>query len=554
MMLKTRKSPAVRAALLLALLLALCAVGRAEEARTTPPPPRYILDISLSSRPAALVSAGDITLSFSISNRSEYDVQNVYLTSSDGLHSEPLGQVPAGDSQTINRTYTVTEAELEAGQISFILSHDAVGGSGEQVNYTVSTPIERSIAAPMAEFTSQLSSDCASKGGTVTVTYRVRNTGNVPLTQLRVTDPLGDFIGRVEALGVGETRVLLSRVTVSRPTVSQPALNYTVPAEEGKSYSNVLEERAIFIAEPELSASFAADTAMAREGDSVTLTLMLRNLGNADYRHITVYDAVYGGVIASSLTLPAGGEPLMISRVYPVRGDGVYQFRVEAVCQTGERVTLETERLTVPMERAEAAGELELTAQARTPKIRAAGGVTFDLYLSAVDAGGARHVRLSEQSRGFIRSFEIVPPGEPMRAQATYQVNETDEFDFLAEWTDAGGTHIVRALPVTVEITPEGEAPESAGEERPGLFQGVSVRLGEASVYVYLIAGGCLVLAGLIVALYVTSRKERRARRERQDQQRRKKDDLGRTNRFVPVKRPAARRGGHPRKDEPPKS
>ena len=527
------------------------AAAEAGQAEATTPPLRRVLEIAFSVRPAFMVVPGEATLSFTITNISGYDAQNVYLISSDGLHSEPIGQIAAGDTQVFNRAYAVSEAELEAGEISFIISHDGVNGSAEQVNYTVSTPIERSIAAPKAEFTSQLSSDCVREGGTVTVTYRVRNTGNVPLSQLRVSDPLGDFIGRVEALEVGEMRVFTSKVTVSEPVQTEPKLSYSVAAEGGRTYESELVARGIFIADPELSATFAMDRDSAREGESVTATLMLRNLGNADYRDIIVRDAINGGVVASSLELPAGAEPLVVTHAYPVRGAAEYQMRIEAVCQTGERVSLETERLALSVPEQEDPGTVDVSAEARTPKIRRAGDVTFDVWISSDAAVGVRNVRLSEQVRGEIRDFAIVPGGGATHCEVTYAVQEAEEFTFMAEWTDDEGAHIVRALPVSVQIDPSGVLPEGAGREGAGLFQGGSVRMGESSIYLFLIFGGCVVLVGLILALWITSRKERRTRREREAQKRQqKKEDLGRTNRFVPVKRPGAKRDKAPRKGD----
>ena len=539
------------AALLLSTALFSASAEQLHPAATIPPL-RRILDIALSARPSAMVVPGEVTLSFTITNVSDQDALNVYLSSSDGLHSEPLGQIAAGDTQTFNRPYVVSAKELQAGEIAFTVSHDAVNDSGEQVNYTVSTPVEQTVAAPMAEFTRQLSSDCVSAGGTVTITYRVRNTGNVALSQLRVSDPLGDFIGRVETLDVGDVRVFTSRVQLTENGISQPTLSYSVPAEGDKIYENVMAAREIFIAHPQLTATFAADQETAREGGSVLVTLMLRNLGDADYRHITIYDAEYGGVIESSLELPVGAEPLVISRSYPVRGRADYRFRIEALCQTGETVSIETERISLPVAGTSGAEELALAASTETANIRRKGNVTFDVYLATNSVTGVRNVMLSEQDAGEIRDFEIISAGESTHCRVTLPVERDGEFVFFAEWEDENGTHIVRADPVPVEISADGVEPERPEGEKTGLFGGVSVAMGEASVYMYMIAGVCVVLAGLIIALLITSRRERRERRERRAQQKQRlKEEMGRTNRFVPVKRPQQKKDRwHRKKNE----
>ena len=77
--------------------------ARAESAEPTHPPLRHVLDIRFSVSPAALVEPGAVTLTFTIANTSEYDAENVYISSSDGLRTEPLGQIEAGDSRTFSR-------------------------------------------------------------------------------------------------------------------------------------------------------------------------------------------------------------------------------------------------------------------------------------------------------------------------------------------------------------------------------------------------------------------------------------------------------------------
>ena len=175
-----------------------------------------------------------MTLTFTIANTSDYDAENVYISSSDGLRTEPLGQIDAGDSRVFSRAHDVTAEELESGRITYIFSHDGVAGDPDTVNYTVDCPIERAIARAEVEFTRQFSAAYARPGDVVTITYRVRNTGNVPIDDLRVDDAPGEYAGRADSLEVGATRLFISRVAVEDVTVSAPRLRYSVPAEGGE--------------------------------------------------------------------------------------------------------------------------------------------------------------------------------------------------------------------------------------------------------------------------------------------------------------------------------
>ncbi len=47
------------------------------------------LDINFSVKPGEMVAPGDATMTFVIANKSDYAIQNIYLSSADGLLSDP---------------------------------------------------------------------------------------------------------------------------------------------------------------------------------------------------------------------------------------------------------------------------------------------------------------------------------------------------------------------------------------------------------------------------------------------------------------------------------
>ena len=110
-----------------------------------------LLRISLLAQPDSLVEPGEVTLILGIENTSDVLAENVYLSSSDGLLSEPVGQIEAGQTISLNRPHSVSQAELDAGAITYIISHDDPNEAGHKVNYTVQTPIEQSELNPEVE-------------------------------------------------------------------------------------------------------------------------------------------------------------------------------------------------------------------------------------------------------------------------------------------------------------------------------------------------------------------------------------------------------------------
>lgn len=548
------------AALLAALALALlCAGGfampaaRAEGAEPTQPPLRHVLDISFSVSPAALVEPGAVTLTFTIANTSEYDAENVYISSSDGLRTEPLGQIEAGDSRTFSRAHDVTEAELEAGRITYIFSHDGVAGDPDTVNYTVDCPIERAIARGEVEFTRQFSAAYARPGDVVTITYRVRNAGNVPIADLRVDDAPGEFAGRADSLDVGETRLFTSRVSVEDVTTSAPRLRYTVPAEGGGEREVTLSEARILLADEQLTATLALDRETARVGETVTATLTVMSLGNVSFYDLAVYDESFGGLVADSLEMEPGTQTLTIQRQYPVRGDATYQLRVRALSSSGAVIETLTEPVSLRALPAGSGADISVYAEAVYPQIAAAGDVPVDVYILNEGGESARDAVLTEASTGTqLRTFDFLAARFTTHRRVYVPVSQTGELTFSVRYVNAAGVACtVESPPVLVEIARGGQRLDQIEESAP--YSGQSVKISENPTFLFMLGGAALLLIALAVALLITSRKQRRQRREKLEKQRRQRqEELGKTNRFTPV-RAAQRKAEKPKgeKDGP---
>lgn len=542
------------AALLAALALALlCAGGfampsaRAEGTEPTQPPLRHVLDIRFSVSPAALVEPGAVTLTFTIANTSEYDAENVYISSSDGLRTEPLGQIEAGDSRTFSRAHDVTEAELEAGRITYIFSHDGVAGDPDTVNYTVDCPIERAIARGEVEFTRQFSAAYARPGDVVTITYRVRNAGNVPIADLRVDDAPGEYSGRADRLDVGETRLFTSRVSVEDVTTSAPRLRYTVPAEGGGEREVTLSEARILLADEQLTATLALDRETARVGETVTATLTVMSLGNVSFYDLAVYDERFGGLVADSLEMEPGTQTLTIQRQYPVRGDATYQLRVRALSSSGAVIETLTEPVSLRALPAGSGADISIYAEAVYPQIAAAGEVPVDVYILNEGGESARDAVLSELSTGTqLRTFDFLAARFTTHRRVYVPVSQTGELTFSVRYVNAAGVACtVESPPVLVEIARGGQRLDQIGESAP--YSGQSVKISENPTFLFMLGGAALLLLALAVALLITSRKQRRQRREKLEKQRRQRqEELGKTNRFTPV-RAAQRKAEKPK-------
>lgn len=524
-----------RLAVLIGLLAALCAlaaVGRAESAETA-----SSLAIEFTVQPSVMVAPGDVTMTFVIENITDRPVRNVTLSSGDGQLSEPIGQIGPGETQTLVRPHTVTEEELDAGEITYTVSHDPMLAGEAKINYPLSAAIVRGDAVPGVDFTRQLSSDAVTRGGLVTVTYKLVNTGNVALSALKLKDSLGDFTGRLEQLDVGESKTFISRVALNEAAESAPELEYALPS--GERFTRALDPMPIDIAISGLDLAFSVGQAVFEDG-TCDAVLFLTNTGNVDYTGVTVLDDVYGGVIADGLTLPSGGAPVEISHTYPLRGEGEYRWRVTGMSGAGETLDLRTETIPLAGDAQDATVRIDLQVVARTPRINRPGQVTFDFAILNEGTVMARDALLYEVERGEIRRLAVLPTGAPSQVSASFEVDEDAQFIFCLNYADADGhQRTVSSAPIDIVIASDGATPEQVG--RAGMdLRGDSVKLGgnSATFTVLLIIAGAalLVMITILAVASVRSRTERLQRIAAEKQ--RIKAELGRTGSIPAVKAP----------------
>ena len=516
--------------LVCALALALfCAPGLGEAPRGVD-----MLDINFSLNPGELVAPGETVMTFIITNRSGYEVKNIYLSSADGLLSEPIGQISPGETQTLSRTHEVTQEELDEGYVRYVITHDAALPGGDKVTHELTAPVIKSDPRPEVDFTRQLSSEYVAPGGLLTITYRVTNSGNVPVTAVYVRDELGDFTGKLEKLDVGASRTFISRVTVNTGAHSDASLEYKVPS--GDTVTRRLDSAVIHIASSALEVEFSV-VGSVFDTDRADAVLILTNTGNDDYHNITVLDDVYGGVIADSITLPRQSRPMEVAFTYPVRGEGEYRWRVTGVSQAGEALDRTTDTLTLHDELLSREIDIEMTVTALTPRINREGRVTFDVALANRGTVTARNLRFYEINRGELRKLAVLPTGEPSRFTVDYDVREDSQFIFCLDYTDADGlARTISSDPIEVEITPAGVTPEQLGGE-PLKLEGDSVKLNTSSTFTILLGVASAALVSMFTILLVTSLLSRKDKRRRAAAQKKKtREDPGKTAAFTPVK------------------
>ena len=519
------------------IVLALCLIGGANSTPLFAVPAIAEEDapelrIEFSASPDEFVLPGSSALTFTLTNDTDDLLEAVCLTSVDGLLVEPIGDIEPGAALTYNREHALTQTELDAGSINYIIT--CVSGS-DHFSYPVSTPIQKLAAEPEVEFLRQVSNLYVSDGGSATVIYKIRNVGNVAVSAISVTDALGSFDGRLELLDVGATKTFVQHVSISEDSVSAPILTYSADSESDV-YTIQLDELTLHPAYGMLDASITAGRSMF-SSDTAEVILQLTNSGNIDYLDITVYDDVYGGVIADSVSVPAGGDPVEVAHSYPIREDSSYRWRVVGHTSAGDPIDFLTNTETVLLD--DPTGDPLLTIRATTsmPKISRSGHVPVRLELTNIGGSMAANVRIFEETDGQLFEFAVIPTGDPTVRELRREITEDTTLVFSASYTDSyGQERIATAEPLTITIGPGGQRPETV-DHTNSIFGGIAAQMQHSELFVSLLFGSIVLLVVLIIVLLITSRRARIQRRERDSARKQRiKEELAKTNRFKPLR------------------
>ena len=243
-------------------------------------------------------------------------------------------------------------------------------------------------------------------------------------------------------------------------------------------------------------------------------------------------------MIADSINLPKNGYPIEVAYTYPVRGEAVYRWRITGRSETGEEVDFVTETLSLSEESVDPEIALSLSAVPRTPRINRAGDVIFDIEIANAGNIMAVNALLYEVTHGKVRSFAVLPTGDPTLCTVSYAVKSDAQFIFCLNYTDAGGhQRTISTAPINVEIASDGVAPERPESDDLEL-KGGSVKIGTSSTFLILLSIAGIALVSMFIILLITSHRMRRERKARiAAEKQRLKEEMGKTNRFTPIKR-----------------
>ena len=298
-----------------------------------------------------------ITVSITVTNIGDGDMPApVTLYYPSGKKIEEFGSptLSVGASKRWTGDWKVTQAQLEAGKVAFKISYSYYEDNGDEEepklvkkgkNFSKKITYTSAEAKPEISVSRTIKPTTAQKGQEVSVIYEIANTGTVDVTSVNIKEnaSISSKSGTIDSIAAGATGTYtFTAVMGSKDLTSNATVSYKAG---GKTFTSKVESATVKYGEVNLSATLKADKKGGAPGDTVKLTLTLKNSGNLDFTNVTVTDPVLGTVFSGE-TVKAG-ETLTLEKDLIITETQELQFTVKADETTGKGVETATGRVKV---------------------------------------------------------------------------------------------------------------------------------------------------------------------------------------------------------------
>lgn len=391
-------------------------------------------NIAIEISPDTLAEPKEVAVSIKVTNVGETDMPGpVTLYYSNGKQVEEFGSptLTAGSSKSWSGTWAVTQEQLESGRVTFKLKYSIYNDAGDLVNKTVNfgREIQYTGVVSSVEINRTITPTTARKGQEVSVTYDVINTGNVDVTDVTIKEKISSKSGKIDSVPAGEKASYTFTATMgTKDLTSQGTITYK---SGGKTQTEKKEAATIKYGEVKLTASLSADKKGGATGDSVKLTLKLKNSGTVDFQDLTVTDPLLGEVFTGQAVV--AGQTVTLEKDVPISETADYQFTVKGTDAAGNAVETATERVSVTAIDPSQVVMLTVEATADPEVVYVLPGtVKFHVKVTNVSAIDVEDVTVSA-SGVTLYTFPSILAGETREFTRDVQVSMAGQFRFDAK-------------------------------------------------------------------------------------------------------------------------
>lgn len=402
------------------------------------------IDVKMDLSKTKFTGPDDVTVSIKVSNVGDDRIPGpVYLYYPDGKTVTEFGDGGAvnlglGEFATWQGNWRVTQKQLEAGKITFSVKYPVPDDQGN-INYK-SKFFNRAItfngAAPGLEVSRVISPQMAQKDQKITITYELKNTGNVALNNIKVAEnkSISSKAQTVDTLAAGSSEQVKFEVTMGSKNLTSSATITYKASGSNESLKKTVEAASIILGEPKLKATLASSATGVNINETVKLTLTLTNEGNISYSNLKVTDQVLGEVFSNQEL--AAGATKTLEKEITMLASSDYAFTVLATDNTGNEVSVTTDKVTVNA--VDPNKKLSLTVNAAADKLEVYSQpalVRFEISVTNTSEFEAKNVTLRHGSTN-LYTFPSIMAGETKKIVRDTSISMAGKFMFTAVCKD----------------------------------------------------------------------------------------------------------------------
>ncbi|GAB3312298.1 hypothetical protein GCM10027298_37400 [Epidermidibacterium keratini] len=284
-----------------------------------------------SALPASVTVGTVITYSFVVTNNGSVTLNNVAVSDPKvGAVTCPTTTLAPNASVTCTKTYTVTQADVDAGAVNNTATASGTSPSGQAVSATASDQV-LITANPQKQSGTVVDTNGNGRvdaGDTINYVLTARNAGNVTLTNVRVTDPGAQTIScPTTRLAPGESVTCQATRTLTQADVNAGQVVNTATVTGTPPTGGAVSAQATATTTISRTQSLSVDKTVAgiadtnndgrqSAGDVVTFNFVITNTGTVTVSNITVTDPLTGAPTCTPTTLEPGVSATCTQRTY----------------------------------------------------------------------------------------------------------------------------------------------------------------------------------------------------------------------------------------------
>ncbi len=403
-----------------------------------------LVDFTISCEPASMAAPGDAQVAVRLTNMGAEDMQEpIALYDPDGklvtgFYDGGSVLLKAGASATWQGAWSVTQEQLDAGEIAYTAKYSLLDGDGNvsQVQKIAKATVAFTGERALLRVTRTIDPEVVRSGKSVNVVYELVNAGTVPLSDIRIREnsSISASTKRVDALAVGASEQVTFTTAIKSADLKSAA-TITYKAQGGKdTLKETIPEQAIALAKPGLKYSLAADKTAVNIGDAVTLTLRLENNGNITYSGVTATDEKLGEVF-TGIEVPAG-QTVEKTKELIMQEKSAFKFKLTLPDNTGTTNEETTNEVTVSAYDPSQVLRLTLSVTTESTTVSSIpADVRFTVVVTNASDVTAKNVQI-RHGDVTIYTIETLAPAQSVTLERDFALSEAGKYRFSAHTLD----------------------------------------------------------------------------------------------------------------------